>query len=148
MRKDKYEFTPMSQDDFTEELWDAFQNTWRAEAADILEDCAAKVAKAIKAAQREHIPDGKALGDTRFCWLAMLARLAYLKGHAAGMEARETLLFIEAEDEAPKLDAIKAFAECVKEDDFAEYDFDCETAPGKATAEFLNILPKLPNSEK
>lgn len=148
MSKNKYEFTPMSQDDFTEELWDAFQNIAWNDAANILEGCAAKVTKAIKAAQREHIPDGRSLGETRFCWLAMLARLAYLKGHAAGLEARETLLFIEADEEAPKLDTGKAFAECVKDDDFAEYDFDCEATPGKATAEFLSIIAKLPNSEK
>lgn len=132
---DKYKFSPLSQDDFTEELWDEFQNIAWSDTVNILEDCTAKVAKAIKAAQREHIPDGRNLAETRFSWIAMLARLAYLKGFAAGQAT-------------PEVNAEKAFAECAKDDDFAEYDFDCEVTPGKATAEFLSILSKLPNMEK
>lgn len=140
----KYEFTPMSQDDFTEELWDAFQNTWRAEAADILEDCTAKAQAAILQAQKSRLWNAGLPWKSCFSQLAYVVRLAYLKGHAAGLEARETLLFTLADKEAPELDTVTAFARCLESDDFADYYFDCDTMPGAATKAFIKAMGKQP----
>ena len=139
MTKDN--FIPLEQEDMEETLCAEFQETWQKQAADLLEDCAAKMTKAIRKAQQEHIPDGRELFESGFSRLAYLVRLAYLRGFAEGYCRREDELCTEAETPA-ELDSKAAFDSIAAEDDFAEYDLDCEVSPKKATKAFLAYMAK------
>lgn len=132
----------MTQEDLTEELWETFQDIWQEETAAILEDCTAKAETAILQAQKSKVWEAGLPWKSRFSLLAYVVRLAYLKGFAAGQEAREERIFADHEEDTPELDADAAFAECLVHDEFAEYYFDCETTPGPVTKAFIKAMGK------
>lgn len=142
MSKAEFEFIPMTQDDLTDELWEAFQDIWQEEAAAILEDCTAKAEAAICRAQKSKVWEAGLPWKSRFSLLAYVVRLAFLKGFAAGQEAREERIFADHEEDAPELDADAAFAECLVIDEFAAYYFDCETTPGPVTKILIKAMGK------
>lgn len=138
-----FTFEPLTSADAADALYDDFQEMWSAASAHLLHNVAALTSAAVRRGAAD-----LANFRTKYARLAYLVRIAYLSGACYGYCKREC----EVQDAAgikgaDDLSPDDLFLTCLKEDDFAAWDF----APGVELSpelrRFFSELSELPDDE-
>lgn len=142
--KNDFAFEPLTPADAADALYDDFQELWDAASVQLLHNVAVLTSAAVRRGAAD-----LANFRTKYARLAYLVRLAYLSGACYGYcrrecEVQEAVGIQCAEDLSPD----DLFLSCLKEDDFAAWDFAPGVGPSPELRRFFAELAELPDSEE